>query len=279
MTGLVVTLQAPHAVTVEVDADDPGEPLVENQRVAAHVDLDLDRPRSREVELHEGVDGGAVALEPHGDGRPVARALVRGRRRLDDHGVARVVDGERHLVEERQGEESVHRAELGREATERDDPDEAVVSRDAAERKGRSRRQGNGDLLARHPAAGEARAVGGAPDLGAEPVGEQRQADAGVEDEARCPVADQHGHGDEVVDPLERRRRHGPTVLRLRWCPAPGAVWRRPGVPPTAPRGTPVSLVSRYREGCDERVPPVCRDCIALRRPAVGLRAWRRRAR
>jgi len=48
---------------------------------------------------------------------------------------------------------------------------------------------------------------------------------------------------------------------------------------PTAPRGTPVSLVSRYREGCDERVPPVCRDCIALRRPAVGLRAWRRRAR
>ena len=124
MTGLVVTLQTPHAVTVEVDADGPGEPLVEDQRVAAHVDLDLDRPRSREVEPHEGVDGGAVALEPHADGRPVARALARGRRRLDDHGAARVVDGERHVVEERQGEESVHRAELGSEATERDDPDD-----------------------------------------------------------------------------------------------------------------------------------------------------------
>ena len=54
--GLVDSLDPPHAVAVEVDADLGREPLVEDQAIAAHVDLDQDRPAARESSGHEHVD-------------------------------------------------------------------------------------------------------------------------------------------------------------------------------------------------------------------------------
>ena len=57
-------------VTLEVDADRVGEALVEDQRVAPHVDLDLDGLAAGEVESHEGVDRRAVALRSDGTAAP-----------------------------------------------------------------------------------------------------------------------------------------------------------------------------------------------------------------
>jgi hypothetical protein len=102
---------------VEVDADRVGEPLVEDQRVAPHVDLDLDGLSAGEVESHEGVDRRPVALRPDRDRRPVARSLLHRCPRLDDHHATGVVHSERHGLEERQGQEAVHGAELRRKAS------------------------------------------------------------------------------------------------------------------------------------------------------------------
>ena len=192
----------------------------------------------------------ASTAGPSRSGRTGTAAPSRARcstdaRRLDDHHATGVVHRERHGREERQGQEAVHGAELRRKAVERHDPDDVVSPGRAAERERRRGRERHRDLLTRHPAPRERRAAAAAADRGAEAFGEQRQADAGVEDEARRPLADQHGHRHEVVDPVERRGGHAadrtcvfPWRPRSGWEAARYGGWRGRRSP-NCPQGHP----------------------------------------
>ena len=65
--------------------------LFEDQRVAAHVDLDLGHPGSGQREREEGAERRAVTLEPQRDGRARSSPLVQRRGRLDDQEAPAVV--------------------------------------------------------------------------------------------------------------------------------------------------------------------------------------------
>ena len=70
--GLVDSLDPSHAVAGEVGADLRREALVENQAVAAHVDLDQDRAAPGDRQGHEHVDRWAVPLDLDWDDGTVA---------------------------------------------------------------------------------------------------------------------------------------------------------------------------------------------------------------
>src|SRR5262245_45464534 len=131
---LVRALDAPHVFALECSAGLVGEALVQDQDVAAHVDLDGDRAPSRDRKRQEDRHRGPVTFDAHGQRHAFGSPLRERLRRLEDDCTARVVDGERTFRERREGEEPADVGEVWREGAQVQDPDLDLGLHDAAER-------------------------------------------------------------------------------------------------------------------------------------------------